>query len=93
MKQALIVALLCLNVALLLVLILGVGSAPAQAQAVGGRTDYLVTTGNIGTGWQATYLLDTATRRLAVLKFDRQSKRLQVAARSDLARDFARTEK
>lgn len=90
MKQAIIVGLVCVNVALLLALALGPGASPARGQAIGGRTASLVISGNITRSNDALYLIDTATRRLAVLKFHKQNRRLLLAARRELKADFQR---
>lgn len=90
MKQAMIVGLVCVNAALLLALAFGWTASPAKAQAIGGRTDNLVISGNITRDNDALFVIDTATRRLAVLKFDKQNRRLVLASRRELKVDFQR---
>ncbi len=90
MKQVLIVALVCVNAALLVALAFGPAATPAKGQAVGGRTDYLMVTGSITQDNDAVFVIDLATRRLAVLKFDKQNLRLLLAARRELKVDFQR---
>ena len=87
MKQVIIVALLCLNAALLVALVVGTNS-PATAQAVGGRGDFAVTTGKLNLNLDVVYILDTASRRVAVLRYDRASNRMQPVGRTELSRDF-----
>jgi hypothetical protein len=48
MRKVLIVSLVCVNVALLAVLLLGYGAPVAKAQVEGGGADYLMVTGQIG---------------------------------------------
>ena len=87
MKQALIVALVCLNLALLVALVSG-ATAPAQAQSVGGRSDYLLVNGMIGRGEDVMYVIDTGARRLAVLRYSVANGRVVTVTGSDLAREF-----
>lgn len=89
MKQAVIVTLVCLNLALLVAMI-SATTAPAQAQAVGGRGDYLVVNGMIARGEDVIYIIDTGSRRLAAVRFSSPNGRLVPVAATDLARDFAR---
>lgn len=88
MKYALIVGLVCLNVALLAALLLGSLTPTANAQVVGGGTDYLMMTGRVATDTDALYVLDLASQKLAVLKWDRTKKRLQQIAVKELPADF-----
>ena len=90
MKQAIIVALVCLNAALLVALAFGAGAKPAHAQAIGGRGDYGVLSAQISRSNDALFLLDTATRQLAVITFDQQKERMRVVAKRDLGVDFQR---
>ena len=90
MKQAIIVGLVCVNAALLVALAFGSTAAPAWGQTIAGRSDYLVISGHISRDNDALFMIDTATRQLAVLKFDKQNRRLAMAARRDLALDFQR---
>jgi hypothetical protein len=89
MKQALIVALVCLNLALL-VAVVSVTTTPAQAQAVGGRGDYLLINCEIARGEDVIYVIDTASRRMAVIRYSVQNGRIVPVSMSDLARDFGR---
>ena len=89
MKQALIVALVCLNLALLVATI-SATTAPAQAQAVGGRGDYLLINCMIAKGEDIIYVIDTGSRRLAAVRYTVQNGRIAPVAMSDLTRDFGR---
>ena len=89
MKTVLIGALICLNAALLGVLMLDTGSEQAHAQVVGGGTDYMAVTGNIGRDYQALYIIEVGQQRFAALKFDRDRKRLlQLGRDRALTTDF-----
>jgi len=76
MKKALIVALICVNFALLAALILGPAVPKVQAQAVRGAPDYLLVTGKVGADWDAVYLIDLAKRRLLGLRWDRTRRQM-----------------
>ena len=89
MRNLLIGLLVCLNVGLLLMLLLGSGAGSADAQVIGGGTDYMVITGKIGSNHDAIFVIDVAQQRLACWKFDRALKRLVVFGRGrKLTRDF-----
>lgn len=85
MKHALIVALVCLNLALLVALVSG---ATAQAQSVGGRSDFLLINGLINRGEDVVYVVDTGARRLAVLRYSVATGRVSAVSGLDLKRDF-----
>jgi len=88
MKNVVIVALLCLNAALLVALVFEAGTPPAQGQVIGGGTNYLMMTGKIGTDYDAVYVLDLAKQRLIMMRYDRAKKRMVPVARRDFPRDF-----
>jgi len=88
MKRVLIVSLMCINAALLVALVFGAGAQPAHAQALAGRTDYVVISGHIYQDFDSLYVIDLATRRLAVLRYDKAKNALLLATRRDLRRDF-----
>lgn len=89
MRNLLIGLLVCLNVGLLLMLLLGSGAGSADAQVIGGGTDYMVITARIGSNYDAIFIIDVAQQRLACWKFDRTLKRLVVLGRGrKLTRDF-----
>jgi len=75
MKKALIVTLVCVNVALLAALI-AVNLDRAQAQVVRGGNDFIMATGKVESTFDAVYLVDMKTRRLTGWRFDRTAKRL-----------------
>ena len=93
MKHTAIVALICLNAALLAALLLGASTEPAYGQVIG--ANYLVITGNVNEDNDAVYILDLATRRLAAWRWDKTRKRLapiSAGGGRDLLRDFNRTD-
>jgi hypothetical protein len=91
MKRALIVALLCLNVGLLLSLALN--STPrAYGQTFRG-TDYLMVTATLDENWDGVFVIDLASRRLAGWKVDQQRRRLVTLTGRDLNNDFRREAK
>ena len=90
MKQALIVALVCLNAALLVALVFGTATPTAEAQVVGGGANYLLMTGRIGGQYDGVFLLDLKTRQIAAVRLDKNRKRLVGLAKRDLTRDFGR---
>ena len=87
MKKALIVALLCVNVALLAALI-GVNLDAADAQTVRGANDYIMATGKVESTFDAIYVVDMKTRRLAGWRFDRTAKKLARYQTRPLEVDF-----
>jgi len=93
MKRAAIVALLCVNAVLLVMLVAGPGAAPkAYGQVIG--SNYLVVTGNIYSDYDAIYILDLSTRRLAAWRYEKRKRPYgmsAVAAGRELLRDFGRT--
>ena len=92
MKKVLIVALVCVNVALLAALMLGLAAPRASAQVYRGGADYLMMTGQIGRDWDAVYIVDMGSRRLMAWRFDQTKKRLVAFRGRELKTDFARKE-
>jgi len=90
MKKALIVALVCVNLALVAALVFGTHAPRAGAQTLRGGNDYLLYTGRIGNDWDAVYMVDLKTRRLAAWKFDKTQKRLVQMRGRQLVDDFKR---
>jgi hypothetical protein len=90
MKKALIVALVCINAALLLALVLGYGTPPAKAQVAGGATDYLMVTGRLIGEADAVYIIDLAKRRMAAWRFDKTNNKMVPMSGHELKRDFDR---
>ena len=97
MKQAIIVALVCLNASLLVALVFGAGTPAANAQVIGGGSNYIMLTGDIREDYDAVYILDLGKRRLAALKFDKrrglEKGRLIPSGTRELPRDFGRVRK
>lgn len=73
MKQALIVALVCVNVALLAALMLVASTPPARAQGFGG-IDYIMVPGKIQTSTSAVYILDVPKQQLTAIYIDKTAK-------------------
>jgi hypothetical protein len=93
MKQMILVALACLNAALLVALVFNAGAPTgetAEAQIVGGGADYLVMTGAVAQNYDALYVLDLSSRQLAAWKFDKKDNLLKLIGRRSLLRDFGR---
>ena len=90
MKKTLIAALVCVNVALVVALILGPGTPRAEAQPFRGAVDYLMITGQISDGYDALYVIDLAKRRMLAWKLDRTRKVLVPYRGRELRNDFAR---
>jgi hypothetical protein len=90
MKKAAIMALVCINVALLLGLLLGSGVPEAKAQGLL-QWDYLMVSSlQPGRNVEAIYIIDLARSRLAAVRYDRAKKRMVVIGARDLRRDFSR---
>ena len=88
MKNAVIVALVCLNLGLLAGLIAG-AVAPAKAQdGYFLKTNYVMVTGKIESGHDTVYVIDLASQRLGCFQFDRTRKRLTPIRGRDLVADF-----
>ncbi len=90
MKRAIIVGLLCLNVGLLVWLVSVAGTPTAKAQVLGGGNDYMLLTGEVAGGFDALYMLDLASRKIRVLRFDKTTKRMVSVGLLDLKREFGR---
>ena len=90
MKKALLLALVCVNAALLVALVSTVGIQKADAQVIGGGANYLLMTAKAADAYDALFILDLRTRQLAVWKFDRRSNQAVFVAKRDLRRDFRR---
>ena len=90
MKHAVIVALICLNAALVAALVFGAGTQKAYGQVIG--ANYLVITGQVNRDNDAVYVLDLATRRLAAWRWDgRRLASVGGGGGRELLRDFNRT--
>ena len=88
MKKNLIVALVCVNVALLAALIT-VNLDRAEAQSIRGERNYLAVTARNASGRDAVWVLDLKTRRLAAFRFDPTTRRiLAYGGGRGLVKDF-----
>lgn len=90
MKKRLIVALLCVNVALVLALAMFTGVSPAKAQVVGGGQDYLLITGHVSDNFDAVYVIELGSQRLAPFEFNKTKKQLVPYRGVDLKQHFRR---
>lgn len=87
-KRVVILTLVCLNMALLgLLVFLNTPAASAQ-QTEFRSTDYLVVTGRVGEDLDALYVLDLAQQKLAVIKYDKTNRQLAPLATRTLPSDF-----
>ena len=97
MKHVIIVALVCLNAAMLVALVFGTGTPAANAQVIGGGSNYIMITGDIRQDYDAVYIMDLSKRKLAALKFDKRGGlakgRLIPAGIRELPRDFGKIRK
>jgi len=89
MKKTLIVTLVCVNVVLLAALIM-VNLDRVDAQTLRGGNDYIMATGKIEANFDAVYVVDMKTRRLAAWRFDRTAKRLVPYKGRQLKMDFGK---
>jgi hypothetical protein len=93
MRRVTIIALVCVNILLLLVLAWEVGAPPAKAQVLGGGSNYVLQTGRFGQNRDALFVLDLRTRRLLAFRprktADNQI-RLRVFRGLRLLREFER---
>lgn len=90
MKKGIILALAAVNVVLLAVLLLGASTPSARAQVVGGGSDYILHTAQIGSDWDAVWITDLRSRRMVAFRFDKTDKELKAYRGRDLRRDFGR---
>lgn len=88
MKQAMIVALICVNVALLVALTLQMDTSAGAQDEYFPRTNYIVVTGQIESGYELVYIIDMATQRLGALKYDLSRKQMVPYEGRSLENDF-----
>lgn len=89
MKRFVIVALICVNIGLLaLFAFQAVQPAQGQDDIYFRRTNYILVTGQIQTGYDAVYVIDVAAQRLGVWRFDLSTKRLVAFRGRELGNDF-----
>jgi hypothetical protein len=90
-KKRLIVALVCVNVALVASLVFVAAAPKAQAAGMlGGGTDYLVVTGKVSSSTEVVYVIDIARDAMAAWKFDKTNKKMQLVGARTLKDDFKR---
>ena len=89
MKKLVIAALVVANLALLAGLMLGTSATEAQAdQSYYRDTNYIMVSGRVETGLEVIYVVDMASQKVAALKYDLNSKRLDGVGIRDLSEDF-----
>lgn len=90
MKKFIIGALVCLNLALVAILVFHAGGQPAYAQARRGQANYMLTSGQLDRGEQVLYVIDTNRRMMGVFRLDttRPDWRWKQLPPRDLSRDF-----
>lgn len=91
MKKAVMIALVCVNVALLLALTLQI-TTTATAQDDEGYyhppTNYILVAGQIESGYELVYVIDMANRGLAAIQYDLSREVMIPFAYRDLTSDF-----
>jgi len=87
MKKLAIVALVCINVALL-ALVLDSATSRADAQTYWGPNNYLLMSAQVEKDYDVIYVVDLAQERMLSFRFDRTSKKLVPYQGVDLAKDF-----
>lgn len=88
MKKLLIGALVCLNLALVLVLVQSIHEPVAYAQGRG-NADYMLVTGRVDASTEAVYVFDVGGQKLVAFEPDPNNKyRLKVAGGKSLKNDF-----
>ena len=87
-KRIVIVALVCVNVALVAAVALVASAPPANAQVIGAGVDYLVVTGRLSENQAAVYIVDLAKQSMAAFDFDKTAKKLRAIDGRSLQNDF-----
>ncbi len=82
--------LVIVNVALLAGLFWEVATPSAKAQTIGGGSDYIMITGKTGSNWDAVYVIDLGTRRMAAWRFEKGRRRMIQFRGRELTTDFGR---
>ena len=76
MKKILIIGLILLNAALLVAVLTGPTVEPAQAQLIGGGTDYMMLTAHTREGRDGVFVIDLGRQRMAGFQIDPRTRRL-----------------
>jgi hypothetical protein len=87
MKQAAIVALICVNLALIGILAFGVATPEAKAQ-VRGAPNFMIVTSQWTSDEDAVYVIDLKSQRLLAWTWNKTNKNLEPYFGRDLQRDF-----
>lgn len=88
MKKAILVALVCINVGLVLALVFGANTPQAKAQGFGAGGNYIAATGQYGEGQEILYVVDLDAGRMIAWHYNQTGKRLSVVGTRELKRDF-----
>jgi hypothetical protein len=89
MKKLVIAALVLANLGLLAWLMIGPATSEAQAdQSYYRETNYIMVTGRVESGLEVLYVVDMASQKVAALKYDLNSQRLEGVGIRDLDTDF-----
>jgi hypothetical protein len=92
MKKVMIVALVCVNIALVLALVFSLNEPAAQAQ-LKGNADYMVVTGKVNDTLDALYVLDLGTLKLAAFQPDPSARgKLEIYQGKAIKGDFEEKE-
>ena len=87
MKKTIVIALVCVNVALLAWLVT-MAMPTAEAQAYRGGNNYVMVTGQMDANYDAVFVLDLTKRRMAAFRLDQTTKKLVAFGARDLSKDF-----
>jgi hypothetical protein len=92
MKKAIIVGLVCLNIALLVAVAFVATAPPAKAQGAVAGTDYLAFTADVSSNNKLIYVIDLGKQKMACWRFDKTARNnaggLVAFAMRELPRDF-----
>ena len=88
MKRAMIVVLVCVNVALLGALMFGRETPKANAQVFGGASNYIVVTANIGKNDEAVFVVDVAKQKMMAWRFDENKEKFSRYRAREFKKDF-----
>ena len=92
-KQLLITLLVCLNVGLLAMLMVGPGARTTQAQIMGGTAPYVTTSALYDPNQEAIFVVDLVRRKLVAFRLEQNAAGdlvLRELSGRDLVRDFGR---
>ncbi len=88
MKKLIIAALVVANLGLLAGLMIGESPDAQASNAYYPATNYVMVAGRLESGLEILYVVDMASQKMAALKYDLNSNRLEGLGIRDLATDF-----